>query len=135
MQFPEKASMVQFIKFGIVGLSNTGITLAVYYIFVCISEKLYLAGNIAGWIVSVANAFFWNNKYVFANKEDESQKILKRLGKTYLSYGAVFLLSTGLLYLEVDILHWSAVISPAFNLLITIPLNFLLNKFWTFKGN
>lgn len=133
MHLPEKASMVQFIKFGIVGLSNTVISLAVYYFFLCINDDLYLAGNILGWIISVANAFFWNNKYVFTSKEFESQKILRKLGKTYLSYGVTFLLSTGLLYLEVDILHWSAVISPALNLIITIPLNFLLNKFWTFR--
>jgi putative flippase GtrA len=59
--------------------------------------------------------------------------VLKRIGKTYLSYGATFLLSTVLLYLEVDVWQWSAVIAPVANLLITIPLNFLLNKFWAFK--
>ena len=56
-----------------------------------------------------------------------------KLGKTYLSYGITFVLSTVLLYLEVDIFCWSAVISPIINLMITIPLNFFLNKFWAFR--
>lgn len=59
--------------------------------------------------------------------------LIKRLLRTYLSYGATFLLSTALLYLEVDMLGWSAVISPIVNLLVTISQYFLLNKFWTFQ--
>lgn len=133
MKLPDKALLIQFIKFGLVGVSNTAISLLVYYIFLWINPAWYLAGNVAGWIVSVANAFFWNNKYVFAGSSSGWKAALKKLGKTYLSYGATFLLSTALLYLEVDILHWSAVISPILNLLVTIPLNFLLNKFWAFR--
>ena len=125
--------IVQFLKFGIVGLSNTLVSLAVYYIFLWINPKLYLVGNIAGWIISVANAYYWNNKYVFASGEKGLTRTVKKLGKTYLSYGATFLLSTILLYIEVDVLDWSAVLGPFINLLITIPLNFLLNKFWAFQ--
>lgn len=125
-------SILQFLKFGIVGISNTLISLAVYYLFLWFDPTLYLLGNIVGWFVSVANAFFWNNKYVFQSKSSDMAAFLKKLGKTYLSYGVTFLLSTVLLYLEVEVLNWSTVVSPVLNLLITIPLNFLLNKFWTF---
>lgn len=133
MKLPDKALVVQFIKFGLVGVSNTLISLAVYYVFLWISKDLYLWGNVMGWIVSVANAFFWNNKFVFTGSQTGWKAALKKLGKTYFSYGATFVLSTVLLYLEVDLLHWSAVISPVLNLLVTIPLNFLLNKFWAFR--
>lgn len=126
-------TLIQFIKFGLVGVSNTAISLLVYYLFLWINPSWYLAGNVVGWIVSVANAFFWNERYVFQNSKRDLSAILKRIGRTYLSYGATFLLSTVLLYLEVDVWQWSAVISPLINLLITIPLNFLLNKFWAFK--
>lgn len=129
----KKQTLIQFVKFGIVGVSNTAISLLVYYIVLWINENWYLAGNVAGWVISVANAFFWNERYVFTQENRGFAATLKRIGKTYLSYGATFLLSTILLYLEVDIWHWSAVISPLVNLLITIPLNFLLNKFWTFR--
>lgn len=129
----KKQTLIQFIKFGIVGVSNTAISLLVYYIVLWINPNWYLAGNVAGWIISVANAFFWNERYVFTQERNSFAAMLKRIGKTYLSYGATFLLSTVLLYLEVDVWHWSAVISPLINLLITIPLNFLLNKFWTFR--
>lgn len=133
MKLPGKQAFIQFLKFGIVGVSNTLISLAVYYVFLWIDADLYMVGNVAGWIISVANAFFWNNKYVFTSENTGLSDCIKKLLKTYLCYGATFLLSTVLLFLEVDILHWSAIISPVLNLLITIPLNFLLNKFWAFQ--
>ena len=133
MKLPNMQSWIQFIKFGLVGVSNTLISLGVYYIFLWVGRELYLVGNIVGWVVSVANAFFWNNKYVFTSASTGWKVELKKLGKTYLSYGATFLLSTALLYLEVDILYWSPSISPLLNLLVTIPLNFIFNKFWAFR--
>lgn len=129
----KKKDLIQFLKFGLVGVSNTAVSLAVYYLFLWVDDRLYLWGNVVGWVVSVANAFYWNNKYVFTEHSEGIAALIKRLLRTYLSYGATFLLSTVLLYLEVDVLHWSAVISPIMNLLVTIPLNFLLNKFWTFQ--
>lgn len=133
MKLQQRESITQFLKFGIVGVLNTLISLAVYYIFLHINERLYLAGNIAGFAVSVANSFFWNNKFVFSSESSGLKSTIIKLGKTYLSYGATFLLSTALLYIEVDVLDWSAALCPVLNLLVTIPANFLLNKFWTFR--
>lgn len=129
----KRKNLVQFLKFGVVGVSNTGISLLIYYIFIWINQEYYLLGNIVGWIVSVANAFFWNNRYVFQKATENPRDLLKRLCRTYLSYGATFLLSTVLLYVEVDILNWSELVCPILNLLITIPLNFVFNKFWAFR--
>ena len=124
-----KKTIIQFIKFGIVGISNTIISLIVYYALVYLGVN-YLIANICGFIISVLNAYYWNNKYVFKNsKTNKSGKLLK----TYASYGITFILSNVLLYVQVDILGISKIIAPIINLIITIPLNYLLNKFWTFK--
>lgn len=119
----------QFIKFGIVGLSNTLISLAVYYTLVYFGVQ-YIVANTLGFIISVINAYYWNNKYVF-KKSNESN--LKSMIKTFISYGTTFVLSTILLVMMVDYLNISQNIAPILNLVITIPLNFLLNKFWAFK--
>ena len=97
------AVMWQFIKFGIVGVSNTLISLAIYYIFVFISKDLYLWGQVVGWVVSVFNAFYWNNKYVFRSEKTGFRSVLNRLFKTYLTYGATFLLTTCLLYTSLPV--------------------------------
>ena len=86
-----------------------------------------------GTIVSIANAFFWNDRYVFKGGEQDWKSRLKRLGKTYISYGGTSLLSIVLLWLEVELFGVSKAIAPIVNLIITIPLNFLINKFWTFR--
>ncbi|MEG1427560.1 MAG: GtrA family protein [Oscillospiraceae bacterium] len=122
--------ITQFIKFGIVGLSNTGISLAIYYVFIFINKDLYIVGNTVGFFVSVLNAYYWNHKYVFKSGQKGH---FKPLLKTFTAYGSTFLLSTVLLYVMVNLLHISEIIAPLLNLLITIPLNFLLNKFWAMK--
>lgn len=132
IQIVRQKNMVQFLKFGIVGLSNTLVSLAVYYVFLWINPGLYMIGNAIGWVVSVANAYYWNNRYVFADGEKGLVRTLRKVAKTYLSYGATFLLTTMLLYVEVDVLQWSSAICPFLNLIISIPMNFLLNKFWAF---
>ena len=129
----DKESLIQFIKFGIVGVSNTLLGLFIYYIFVWINKEWYQLGNVMGWLISVAWSCYWNNKYVFTQKQNSKEQWLKRLMKSYVSYGSTFLFTVFLLHAEIEWWHWSEKISPIANLLITIPLNFILNKFWTFK--
>ncbi len=124
----------QFIKFGLVGITNTVVSLAVYYLVLFIREDLYLAGSILGTIISIANAFIWNDRYVFKGQEQGWKKKLKRLGKTYISYGATSFLSVVLVWVEVSIIGLSKAIAPIINLLITIPLNFVMNKIWVFAS-
>ena len=135
------ALLAQFIKFGLVGVSNTAVSmagvffffLAVYYIFLWISPDLYMVGSVLGTILSIANAFFWNDKFVFTGNANDWRSKLKRLGKTYVSYGGTSILSNVLLWIEVTFFSVSKTIAPIVNLLVTIPLNFIINKLWTFK--
>ncbi len=121
---------IQFIKFGIVGLSNTIISLLVYYICIWLGLH-YILANFLGFLVSVLNAFFWNSKCVFKEKQEKSAP--KAFVKVFISYGVSFLLSTILIFLMVEILQISEWLAPLLRLLVTIPLNFLVNKFWAFK--
>lgn len=123
-----KENFIQFIKFGIVGLSNTFIGLGIYYLLLWLGAN-YLICNAVSWIISVFNAFYWNNKYVFKNENTWFSALIR----TYISYGFSFLVSTVLLYLFVEWCGISKVLAPVVCLVVTIPLNFLLNKFWTFK--
>lgn len=128
----QKKLLAQFIKFGLVGLSNTLVSWMCYYVILWINDDLYMLGSLVGTVVSIANAFFWNDRFVFTGGEKTWQSKMKRLGKTYISYGGTSLLSIVLLWLEVQ-LGVSKVIAPVVNLIITIPLNFVINKLWTFK--
>ena len=127
-----KKDLLQFIKFGLVGVSNTLVAWICYYLFLWFDEDLYILGSVVGGIVSIANAFYWNDKFVFKSNNNDWRSKLKRLGKTYISYGGTSLFGLFLLWVEVRFLGVSKVIAPPLNLIITIPLNFMLNRNWTF---
>lgn len=121
----------QFIKFGIIGASNTIVSTSIYYLFIWMDPKLYFVGNGVGWIVSVFNSFYWNNRFVFTKSEFSwGQKLLR----TYLAYGGSFLVGSITLVVLVSVLGVSEWLAPWINIVITIPLNFILNKFWAFKS-
>ena len=121
--------LAQLLRFGLVGFSNTAISLSIYYIFVHIDPQLYLIGNIIGFIASIINAYFWNSRFVFRVKKHSTRQFIR----LFISYGTIFLLSTLFLYISVTYLRISEQIAPLLNLTLTIPLNFLINKLWVFK--
>jgi putative flippase GtrA len=107
--------------------------MAVYYLCLALGIH-YIAANVLGFIVGTINAYFWNNKYVFKKQENEVRDTKKSVIKVFISYGFTLGLSTMLLAFWVDGLHISDKIAPVLNLLVTIPVNFVLNKFWAFRG-
>ena len=122
----------QLFRFMLVGVSNT-IVSYVFYLIVFFLSQNYIAGNFAGFVTGTINAYFWNSKFVFAKRE--SKPDYKQLAKTFASYGATFLLSTGSLYLLINKVHINAVIAPIVNTVLIFVINFLLNKFWVYgKG-
>ncbi len=124
---------LQFVKFGIVGISNTAISYGVYAILTYIGLQ-YIVANAIGFFVSVVNSFYWNNKYVFKESK-EKRSILLTFIKTLLAYSVTSLfLSSILLAVFVEKLSISKYIAPLIVLCITVPLNFLIQKFWAFKG-
>ncbi len=124
-----RRSFLQFVKFGIVGVSNTVISLGVYYAVVLFRKDWYMLGNILGFVISVLNAFYWNSNYVFKMRENR----LRTLLRTYLAYGSNLLTGSVMLWLLIEKLGVSPFLAPIINLIITIPLNFVLNKFWVMK--
>ncbi|MCI8557498.1 MAG: GtrA family protein [Lachnospiraceae bacterium] len=126
-------SLIQFVKFGIVGLSNTLISYVVYLAGVWLGMH-YLLASVLGFVISVLNSFYWNNKYVF-QQGNEERNLLLTLVKTFMAYAATGLvLANILLYIWVDILGISEYLGPIINLVITVPLNFVINKLWAFRG-
>ena len=122
--------VLQFFKFGIVGISNTLISLGVYYLLVFLGLH-YVLANASGFVLSVVNSYFWNSRFVF--KEKNETNAAKSFFKVFVSYGISFALSTILLALLIDVLYISPFLAPILRLVFTIPLNFFMNKLWAFK--
>lgn len=122
----------QFVKFSIVGISNTIINLSVYYFLLYLGVHYNIAYAL-GFLISVCNAFYWNNKYVFKNKRETST--IKAFLKVFASYGFTFILSILIMSGLIELLGISRYIAPLLKLVIIIPINFVLNKIWAFKDS
>lgn len=150
-------SLLQFIKFGIVGLSNTLISQIVYMVLIALGAH-YIAASVAAFIISVLNAFFWQNKFVFKADENKEQRVWwKVLLKTYAAYAFTGLLLNNLLlimWIEVikieqftqpltDLVNGLGInisntdmavdLAPILNIVVNVPINFVINKFWAYK--
>lgn len=129
----DKKGLYQFIKFGIVGTSNTLIAYIVYSICIYVGIH-YIVANAIAFFVSVLNAYFWSDRYIFKKEEGEKRNVKKTVLKTYIAYGSTgLLLGSILLTIYVDLLMISEYIAQLLVLVVTIPLNFIINKFWSFK--
>lgn len=133
-------NFLQFVRFLVVGVSNT----IVSYVLLTGSRLLleaggfvkyaYIIANAIAFVLGVAWSFFWNNRYVFKAEEGEERSIFKALIKTYITYSFTGLfLSSILLVLWIEVCGMSKFIAPLLNSIIGLPINFLINKFWSFK--
>lgn len=126
-------SLTQFIKFGIVGLSNTAISYTMYSLLVYFGVY-YIIASVIAFIVSVINSFYWNNKLVFTSTDNMKNTLLRKFIKTILAYASTGLvLQNILLWTLVEWFNFSEYLAPLLILIITVPLNFVLNKYWAFK--
>lgn len=153
----KEADMKQFLKFGLVGLSNTLISEMIYVVIVCLKGH-YLLASTTGFVLSVFNAYYWNSRYVFKEDDSREKRIWwKVLFKTFLSYLWGFMANLLLLAFWIDLLHignymeplaellrtWNirvldaqtlgSLLAEGINLILVLPLNFFLNKFWAFR--
>lgn len=130
---------VQFVKFGLVGVSNTVIFYLLYVGIIFLLSGLawkydYILANVTAFTVSVFWSFYWNDKYVFKKAENGIRNMWKALGKCFLSYGFTgFILENILSYIRIEKFGISKYAAPLLNLVFTVPTNFLLNKLWAFK--
>ena len=128
-----KKAIIQFIKFGTVGAINTVLSYAITngaYYLLRLHEQI---SNIIAFVITVFISFMLNGRFVFTENKEE-RNFWKSLLKVYASYSitGVFLTAI-LLYIEEELLGIPHYIATLMNLVVTIPINFLLNKFWAYK--
>lgn len=152
------AALWQFIKFGLVGVSNTVVSYVTYSLCYHVFHTNVHVANIVGFIISVLNAYIWQSKFVFKESEAGEHRVWWQvLIKTYISYAfSGLFLTEVLLLLWLNVLHieqymgpiavWIAnfglsmtakdvavSLAPFLNMVVTIPINFCINKFWAYR--
>ena len=138
-------------------MSNTaisyGIEMLCYYVlfkntkFIGILNLLALLGistdgnnvkivitTIIAFVVSVSNSYFWNNRYVFGSGKKSFSEHFKTYFKAFACYGITGLILSPIIKILLTKISVPFFVASLGALVITIPLNFVMNKFWAFKS-
>lgn len=129
-----KETLIQFFKFGIVGFINTVLSYAITNIgFYLLGLHMQLS-NAISFVITVLISFLLNSRFVFSKEENIQNSFWKSLLKVYISYSITGLFLAGiLLYVEETLLGIPHYIASFMNIIITVPLNFILNKYWAYR--
>jgi putative flippase GtrA len=121
--------LVQFVKFGIVGVSNTLLAFAIYTVLLKVFGVWYLAASAIGFVVGAVNGFLLNRRWTFAGHVGDSLTPV-RWG---IVQGCGLALNEGLLFVFVDDAHIEKLLGQACATVIVTVITFLVNRAWTFR--
>ena len=125
--------LIQFLKFGMVGAVNTILSYLITntcYYALHLHEQI---SNFVSFLITVLGSFLLNSRFVF-RQEESRQPWYQALAKVYASYALTELVLMGLLlFIQERLLGIPHFIATFLNLCVTVPLNFLLNKFWAYR--
>ncbi len=150
-----KKSLIQFIKFGLVGISNTVVDMIVNIgltkllgLFASGSWITYFAKTV-GYACGVLNSYILNSRWTFREeRKQDKREIISFIAVNI----AVLLISLGLIWVFTEVLNlddwWMRLSLPEwmhrfidgrlfcslFATVICIFVNFILNKLFVFKG-
>ena len=138
----QEQAFMQFVKFALVGVTNTLMSTFINWGTLLLLDQLggfegidkYI-GNTVAFILSVLWSYMLNSKFVFKESEDSEKRVWwKTLLKTYAAYAFTGLgLSNIISWLCVDVWGISKYIAPLINLVISVPINYVMNKFWAYR--
>lgn len=128
----------QVLLFALVGFSSALVNLGIYNLVLWGLQALslfpgfdFLVAQVFGFVISVAWAFFFNRRYVFRTPGAPWKESLI---KVYVVYSVTGIgLSSLLSLLWVHILGIPKEVVTVINDFLCFPVNFLLNKYWSFK--
>ncbi len=136
---------IQLLKYGIIGVMNTVVTLVAFYLLNTLLEIPYGPSNVMAYVVGVVNSFLWNRNWVFKTKSS--------LRREALLFGCGFLLcwslqgivslilleGLGWKHLPEDVIPFFPMQKAGQNIVMVVAMvsytiaNYLYNRFVTFR--
>lgn len=123
--------LVQFVKFGLVGVSNTLITLLVYTLLWNLLGVWYVAASAIGFAVGAVNGFLWNRAWTFKGHVGDALTPVR----WFVVQGCGLLVNSALIYLFVDGAGVDKLAAQAATIVIVTVLTFIANRSWTFRAD
>jgi putative flippase GtrA len=122
--------LLQFVKFGIVGVSNTLIAFAVYTLLLKVFGVWYVAASGIGFALGAVNGYLWNRAWTFKGHVGDALTPVR----WFVVQGSGLLLDLGLVYALVDGAGLDELVGQALTTVVVTVITFFVNRAWTFKG-
>lgn len=119
----------QLLKFAFVGGSGYAVNLAVFAVLTHFAGLHHIAAAVAAFAVAVSNNFWWNRHWTFGAGDGHAGFQAARFFAVSLVGLA---LNLALLELFVTTLELPELGAQALAVALTMPVNFVGNKLWTF---
>lgn len=121
--------IVQFVKFGLVGVSNTLLFFAIYTLLLKGFGVWYLAASAIGFTVGAINGFLLNRRWTFQGHVGDSLTPLRWA----VVQGCGLGLNELLLYALVDGAALDKLIAQGIATVVVTVTTFIVNRAWTFR--
>lgn len=122
--------VLQLLKFGTVGVSNTLISFAVYTALLKGAGLWYVAASGIGFAVGAVNGFLWNRAWTFRGHVGDALTPVR----WFVVQTGGLALNLGLVYLFVDGAGLDKLLAQAVTIGIVTLSTFFANRAWTFRG-
>src|ERR1700691_796965 len=123
--------VVQFVKFGIVGVSNTLLTLVVYTVLLKVFGVWYVAASGIGFAVGATNGFLLNRRWTFREHIGDALTPVRWAIVQTCGLG----INEGLLYVFVHDASVDKLLAQAFATAAVTVSTFFANRAWTFRAH
>jgi len=123
--------LIQFVKFGIVGVSNTLLTFIVYTLLLKVFGVWYLAASAIGFAVGATNGFLLNRRWTFKEHVGDNLTPVRWA----IVQGCGLAINEGLLYLFVHDAQMDKLIAQACATIFVTVSTFFANRAWTFRAH
>lgn len=124
----------EIITYAIFGILTTIVNIVTFMLLDNISVS-YSIGTIIAWFVSVLFAFYTNKKYVFKSNNNSKEVITKEVTSFYGSRVLSLLVDLGLMFLFINIIGFSNLLSKIIANIVVVIINYVLSKLFIFKNN
>lgn len=125
-----KISVIQFIKFNIIGLSNVFITYGIYSLVVYLSDSHRLA-LILDYIFGIIYTFIMNKFITFG--KSRSGKLHREFIRIIVLYILIFIMNWFLLDYLVNNANWNKYLAQAVALITLAGVSFFGQKYFVFE--
>lgn len=124
---------VSLIRFGVVGVINTGVDFGIFTLYNAALGGDPLTGQVLGYCSGFANSFIMNKLWTFENKKSEIGTHIQLL-----KFAAINLLSLGLSLLGIYVLNKSLGLNKYYAkvavTILTQIVNYFGYKLWVFRN-